>query len=157
MKKPWNLINTPVYSLATYSNDIVNMNICTYVSAVSMQPKKYMIAVYENTKTLDNLLQSDVAVLQLLHSSQYGLVKTLGYKKGMFYNKQSYMLKKDLLENWEDYQVLKNASARVLLQKIWHQQAGDHTMFLFNVIKYKSYFESCLTLDTLRQYKLIRI
>ena len=40
MKRPWNIIDLPVYSLL--SNDVngnINMNICTYVSAVSMKPK----------------------------------------------------------------------------------------------------------------------
>ena len=46
MTRPWNLLNLPVYSLATYQGEKVNMNICTYVSAVSMKPKQYMVAVY---------------------------------------------------------------------------------------------------------------
>lgn len=42
MKRPWNLANVPVYSLATYAGQKVNMNICTYVSAVNMKPKRYI-------------------------------------------------------------------------------------------------------------------
>ena len=81
MKRPWNIIDAAVYSLATYHNDILNMNICTYVTAISMQPKLYAIAVYNHTKTLDNLLQPSSAVLQLLHKEQYKLVKMLGKKE----------------------------------------------------------------------------
>ena len=45
MKRPWNIISPPVYSLVTYDEEgKVNMNICTYVSAVSMKPKMYSIA-----------------------------------------------------------------------------------------------------------------
>ena len=81
MKRPRNIIDAAVYSLATYHNDTVNMNICTYVTAISMQPKLYAIAVYNHTKTLDNLIQSSSAVLQLLHKDQYKLVKMLGKKE----------------------------------------------------------------------------
>ena len=52
MKRPWNIIDLPVYSLL--SNDMngnINMNICTYVSAVSMKPKIYSIAIDFKTKT----------------------------------------------------------------------------------------------------------
>ena len=52
MKRPWNIISPPVYSLVTYDEEgKVNMNICTYVSAVSMKPKIYSIAIDYTTKT----------------------------------------------------------------------------------------------------------
>ena len=32
MKRPWNIISPPVYSLVTYDDEgKVNMNICTYI------------------------------------------------------------------------------------------------------------------------------
>ena len=40
MKKPWNRINIPVYSVSSKYGEKQNMHICTYVSAVSMQPKR---------------------------------------------------------------------------------------------------------------------
>ena len=47
MRRPWNIINLPIYSLQTVdSNGKLNMNICTYVSVVSMKPKIYSIAIY---------------------------------------------------------------------------------------------------------------
>ena len=67
MKRPWNLIDLPVYSLLTLDEEgVINMNICTYVSAVSMQPKIYSVAIDYKTKTYQNLTNSQVAVLQLL-------------------------------------------------------------------------------------------
>ena len=80
MQKPWNIPDLPVYSLATYADGMVNMNICTYVTKVSMSPGMYVIAVYEGTKTLENISTSDIAVLQLLHEEQHGLVRLLGKK-----------------------------------------------------------------------------
>lgn len=157
MKKPWNLINIPIYSLATYQNGDVNMNICNYVSAISMKPKKYMIAIYENTKTLENMLISDMAVLQLLHANQFKLVKKLGTESGKKINKQTYLQKKNLLENWENLSVLKQVSARLLLKKVSVEPTGDHTLFVFDVLKYKVFDYNYLTLDILREKKLVRI
>ncbi len=157
MKRPWNLINLPIYSLATYRGQEVNMNICTYVSAISMRPKKYAVAVYENTKTLSNILDAEMAVLQLLRPNQFALVKLLGNKSGKIFGKHHYLQKQGLLEKWEGCEVLKNVSARILLQKNFHTKTGDHSLFVFDVLKYKTYSEDCLTLDILREKKLIRI
>ena len=52
MKRPWNIVDHAVYSLVSYDNENnINMNICTYVSAISMKPKVFMIAIYYGTKT----------------------------------------------------------------------------------------------------------
>ncbi|MCU0340081.1 MAG: flavin reductase family protein [Spirosomaceae bacterium] len=157
MKKPWNLINVPIYSLATYQEGVVNMNICNYVSAVSMQPKKYMIAIDSASKTFENLLHNDLVVLQLLHENQFNLVKKLGNESGKNTDKHAYLHKKDGLETWEGFTVLKNPSARLLLRRETHIPSGDHTLFLFEILKYKVYDANCLTLDILREKKLVRI
>lgn len=82
MKRPLNLSNIPVYSLATYDGEKVNMNICTYVSAVSMKPKRYMVALYHQTQSLQNIINSKRAVLQVLGKHHLPLVKILGKKSG---------------------------------------------------------------------------
>ena len=57
MKRPWNIVDHAVYSLVSYDNENnINMNICTYVCAISIKPKVFMIAIYYGTKTYDNLL-----------------------------------------------------------------------------------------------------
>lgn len=156
MRRPWNLIDPPVYSLATYCDGQVNMNICTYVTAISMEPKIYAIAVYKNTKTLENMYNSEQAVLQFLHPEQFKLVKNLGQRSGLNFNKQAYLKKNNLLESWNDYEVLKNTSARILLQKIEFKETGDHILFTFKAEKYKSYHPEVLTSETLRIKKIIR-
>lgn len=50
------------------------MHICTYVSAVSMQPKRIMVALYHGTQTLENVEITGEFVLQLLEEKQYNLV-----------------------------------------------------------------------------------
>jgi len=70
MQRPWNKANEVIYSLVTKDQDKnQNMNICTYVVPISMKPKKYMIALDPTTKTYQNFLHSDHAVLQILSES----------------------------------------------------------------------------------------
>ena len=79
-KKPWNRINLPVYSISSRFDTAYNMNICTYTSAVSMQPKQIMVAIYNDTKTLEIVDNSLKFVLQLLSAEQYRMVNLLGKK-----------------------------------------------------------------------------
>lgn len=156
MKRPWNIIDSPVYSLATYFEGKVNMNICTYVSAISMEPKIYAIAIYKETKTLENMFQTGRAILQFLHPVQFNLVRNLGQRSGLTFNKQQYLEKNNLLESWNGFQVLKNTSARILLEKIDFKQTGDHVLFTFRAEKYKTYHPEVLTSEILRIKKIIR-
>jgi len=113
------------------------MNICTYVTAVSMKPKLYTVSIYKGTKTLSNILNSDIAILQLLSLKQINLVKILGKKSGHTFNKSDYLIKKNLLSTWQNKIVLKETAALLQLNKINSLVSGDHTTFLFEVIKYK--------------------
>ncbi|MFN6037925.1 MAG: flavin reductase [Bacteroidota bacterium] len=156
MKMPWNIPDLPVYSLATYSGESVNMNICTYVSSISMRPKLYSVAVYFNTKTLENISCSEYAVLQLLGEEHYNLIKKLGQTSGLIYPKENYLTKKKLLTEWQGYKVLKDISAAVLLKKMWNKSTGDHELFVFEAVKHKSFTKGYLSLNQLRDKKIIR-
>jgi flavin reductase (DIM6/NTAB) family NADH-FMN oxidoreductase RutF len=157
MRKPWNLPDLPVHSLMTPGADnALNMNICTYVTAVSMQPKRYAIAVYEGTRTLANLALSDVAVLQYLHPDQIKLVRHLGQKSGMSFDKNAWLRKSDRLTTWRGYEVLAGASAWVELRTLDRWPAGDHELFLFDVIASKTLRPDVLTTTHLRDGGLIR-
>ena len=157
MKRPWNLSNIPVYSLATCEGEKLNMNISTYVSAVSMNPKRYMVAVYHSTQSLQNMRNSKTAILQLLGKQHLSLVNTLGKKSGHQYDKEAYLKKKRLLEVWNDKRVLTNCAAVMEVEKIWSKDAGDHTMFLFDVTRFRTNHGNVLMLDDLREKKLVRI
>jgi len=121
-----------------------------------MQPKLYAIAIYNQTKTLENMQQTETAVLQLLHASQYSLVNHLGKKSGFQYDKAGYLKKKDHLMDWNGFSVLKEAAALVLLKKISFQQTGDHVLYTFEAIRYQSFSENILTVELLREKKIIR-
>jgi flavin reductase (DIM6/NTAB) family NADH-FMN oxidoreductase RutF len=146
-----------VYSLVTYDGEKVNMNICTYVTPVSMKPKQYVVGVYHKTRSLRNLLKNKSVVLQLLHKSQVKLVNTLGKKSGITYDKDHYLRRYNHLENWKGYEVLRNTPARLLLKKRWVKTTGDHTLFLFDVVAHQSFDQEILTLQHLRENGLVRI
>ncbi|MEN9653372.1 MAG: hypothetical protein RL303_1092, partial [Verrucomicrobiota bacterium] len=50
--KPWNRVDGPIFSLATTAHGKGNLNICSYVTPISMKPKRFIIGVYKETKTL---------------------------------------------------------------------------------------------------------
>ena len=76
-KKPWNRINLPVYSISSRFENIYNMNICTYTSAVSMKPKQIMVAIYNDTKTIEIVNNSPKFVLQLLPHQHFYMKEIL--------------------------------------------------------------------------------
>ena len=133
------------------------MNICTYVSAVSMQPKRYMVAVYHETQSFHNIIHSQTAILQVLGKQHVSLVNVLGKKSGLRYDKESYLNKKKCLVMWNDKKVLTDCAGLMEIEKIWSKDAGDHTMFLFDVKRFQTNHESVLMLDNLRKKGLVRI
>ncbi|MFM7856718.1 MAG: flavin reductase family protein [Flammeovirgaceae bacterium] len=157
MQRPWNVINTPIYSLATERHGVVNMNICTYVSAVSMKPKRYMVALHQQSQTFENLQTSHRAVLQLLSVAHLPYVKMLGKKSGKTHDKKRYLEKHAMLQTWQGHTVLKDAAAYLQMKRLWDKVAGDHVMYLFEVEKFQSANGSVLMLDDLRKHKIISI
>lgn len=151
MRRPWNIPDVPVYSLVTSGAEGVNMNICTYVSAVSMKPKQYLVAVYKNTRTLENLEKGSSAVLQLLDRTHASLVNPLGKKSGKNYQKQRYLEKRKVLTDWKGFRVLKDAVAWVELKPLsCFDTGGDHLLYCFEAVGYKTNKEhSVLTMGQL--------
>ena len=157
MKRPWNLINLPVYSLLTHDQEgHLNMNVCTYVGAVSMQPKLYSIAIDYKTKTYQNLLHSQIAVLQLLSKQQLGLVRKLGKQSGFKVDKEAFLRKKDLLTTWRNLEILKDCSAALVLHKTNQLKiGGDHEMFYFKVQKFSSFSSDVMSYQDLIEKNII--
>jgi flavin reductase (DIM6/NTAB) family NADH-FMN oxidoreductase RutF len=157
-KKPWNRINAPVYSVSTAHGAAYNMNICTYTTAVSMQPKQFIVAIYEDTKTLELVKQSNRLVLQLLAEPQYRLIPLLGQKSGKKIDKIARLEKRSLISEWQGFKILKEALAVMELKIINSFAGGDHQLFLCELVAYKNLNEGeALSLDTLRAHQLIRI
>ena len=158
MKRPWNIVNPAIYSLVTYDEkDNLNMNICSYVSAVSLKPKIYSIAVDYSTKTYENLKLNSFVVLQLLSKSHLKIIRKLGKTSGYFFNKENSLRSKEILENWGEKTVLKDTCALLELKKMNEINIeGDHAMFTFSVSKYKTLSErGILTFKDLIDNKII--
>jgi flavin reductase (DIM6/NTAB) family NADH-FMN oxidoreductase RutF len=153
-KKPWNRVNQPVYSIASAANDKVNMNICSYVTAVSMQPKRFIVAIFKNTLTLELVKQNPQFVLQFLAQEQYKTVPLLGKKSG--YNTDKLSKLKEPLDTFHDFTILANCLAVVELSIMQWIDGGDHWCALCDVVRYKNLKEGKpLTLDYLREKKII--
>lgn len=132
----------PVYSLATYDEGKVNMNICTYVTAISMKPKQFAIAVYYNTRSLENLNKEKKAVLQILNKKNIQLIKPLGRTSGFKRDKDRYLDDKKAITSWNNYKVLKEANAYIELEVMDRQNTqGDHELFWFQARRFKTVHE----------------
>lgn len=157
-KKPWNRVNLPVYSISSKANGNSNMHIITYATAISMQPKRFVCGIYDGTKTLENVVATNEFVLQLLSAAQYRLVDLLGKKSGNQIDKIARLAKRDELMEWNGYQVLKNCLAVMQMKVVNQFDGGDHDCFLCDVVAYKNLNAGeTLSLDTLREHKMIRI
>ena len=156
-KRPWNIPDLPVYSLQTVSpQGVFNFNICTYVSSVSMKPKRFMIAVYKDTKTLENLEAGSEANLILLSKENINLVRTFGKKSGKDIDKFSKI--KDKTIDFQNMPVFTTAVAVMKLKPLQTLDAGDHIIYLFDLEKYKTLSQSpVLYLSDLRDKKIISI
>ena len=157
-KKPWNRVDLPVYSVSSKHAKQSNMHICTYVSAVSMKPKRFMVALYHGTLTLELVQNEKEFVLQILKEDQYNLVKLLGQQSGHTIDKMKRLEKRKLLTAWEDYQILTGCLSAMKLSVIKQISGGDHEIFLCDVVTYKNFNEgNQLSLEILSRKNIIRI
>ncbi|HAZ65307.1 MAG TPA: hypothetical protein DCY41_00970, partial [Opitutae bacterium] len=53
--KPWNRIDAQVYTLATSADGKGNFNLCTYITPISMKPKRFIVGLYKGSRTRSNL------------------------------------------------------------------------------------------------------
>jgi len=156
-KKPWNRTDHPVYSISSTDGKENNMHIISYVTAISMQPKRYVVGVYEGTKTLDLINKNPVFVLQILSQKQASFVRLLGQQSGKKVNKIERLKKRKLLTDWEGFPILKEAAAVLLLRATESFDGGDHRGFVCDVLAHKYLNdETILTLNYLREKKIIR-
>lgn len=156
-KKPWNRSNQPVYSISSGNGEDFNMHIISYVTPISMQPKQYVVGIYHDTKTIELVEKEQIFVLQLMAQEQYPLVGLLGKQSGHSINKIQRLEKRKLLIQWNDFPVLRDALAVLLLKCKTSLEGGDHRIFLCDVLAYKNLNDGTpLTLDYLREKKIIR-
>lgn len=157
MRRPWNRINLPVYSVSSYANGENNMHICTYVSAVSMDPKRFMVALYEGTKTRALVEQNGHFILQLLAQHQFTLIKHLGQQSGHKKDKLALLKKRALLEEYKKFYYLKDSLAIMECKVVNTMDGGDHKLFICDVLNWRNLNEgNPLTTGYLQDKKIIR-
>lgn len=159
MRKIWNRAPSPVWSLSTRDeNGKGNMNICTYVSSISMQPKMMMVAVYHHTKTLENLKRTPQALLQLLTADHTDIIHLLGRQSGTAIDKLVRLAKKHELDSYNQLSYMKDCAGYMELQIVeWREVGGDHLLGVAEVVSSKNLREApILTTDYLKEKGIIR-
>ena len=158
MRRPWNLTNLPIYSLVTYDNlGNYNMNICTYVSVINMNPKIYTISIDFRSFTYLNLMnKSSKNLLQCLSKDNINTVLTLGKKSGKTFNKSDYLNAKGLIGMWKGIHYLKNTSFLLELKNMKKiKDFPDHALFKFELNSFKCFNDSLLTFNDLVDNRII--
>lgn len=160
MKRPWNRPDYSVWSLSTIDQEgKYNMNICTYVTAISMKPKQFAIAVYKGTKTYENIKQSKTCILQLLGEHQSGAIRNLGKSSGFNKDKVAIVNKKHPIIITQDLAVMSDSLGYCVIEYDQIiETGGDHDVIIGNVISYKNLNEGeVLTTKKLGELKIISV
>ena len=159
MRKLWNRPDDAVWSLSTMSEKgVANMNICTYVTAVSLEPKLIMVAVYKNTQTLKNVSIGKTVLLQLLTEDLAPVVRVCGQMSGKNIDKISRLKKRYELLEENDLYYFKEAAGFMLLEvEQLLETSGDHDLLVGKVVKAKNLHDKpTLTTTYLKEQKYIR-
>lgn len=154
MRKLWNRPALPVWSLVTKDDEHgANLNICTYVTSVSMEPKLMLLAVYKGTRTLENLKSNRTVLLQLLAEEQASVVRVAGQQSGLKMDKWSRLKKRFAVAGLAGLPYLSDSLGVMQLEVIYeHEVGGDHVLFTAKVVKVKNLREgNILTTDYLKQ------
>jgi flavin reductase (DIM6/NTAB) family NADH-FMN oxidoreductase RutF len=159
MRKLWNRPDDAVWSLSTQSEKgVANMNICTYVTAVSLEPKLMMVAVYKDTQTLKNVAVGKKVLLQLLGEDLAPVVRACGQMSGKKIDKISRLKKRHELLEEDDLSYFQEAAGFMLLEvEQLVETSGDHDLLVGKVVKAKNLHDKViLTTTYLKAEKYIR-
>lgn len=159
MRNIWNRPADAVWSLSTESAaGIGNMNICTYVSAVSLSPKLMMVAVYKNTQTFKNCAVGKIVLLQLLTEDLAPVVRVCSQKSGKDIKKIDRLQKRYELSKQGNLFYFKEAAGFLEIQiEQMLETSGDHLLLIGKVLKAKNLTEAnILTTSYLKEHKYIR-
>ncbi len=135
-RKPWNQGPHSVYSISSHdATGRANMNIMTYVTPVTMHPKRYVLAVYRGTQTHKNIFENKAPFLiQALSHDSLPLVRTLGKKSGLTYDKHAY-LARHATRHAHGFAYLDTASFVLLAHPESYQVLDDHDLIIARIEK----------------------
>ena len=153
--RPWNRIPQPVYSLSTLHQGKINMNICTYVTPITMDPKQYLVGVYHDTQTFTALQATGQGLLQSLTIPQAPLVRPLGQKSGQSFDKHTYLKNKS--QRYHNLAYLPQSLSILHITVESWIPGIDHDLVICNVVSWKNLTNHTpLTLTYLKENKIIR-
>lgn len=159
MRKIWNRPSLPVWSLVTHDKDgASNFNICTYVTAISMEPKQMMVAVYKGTKTLENIRLQQQGLLILLSEELAGVVRVCGQMSGHSIDKLARLQKRYKFAYHKNYPYFALAAGYMEIEcSDFIETGGDHVLVPMRVVAAQNLHEvPLLTTDYLKEQKIIR-
>ncbi|MBI3967605.1 MAG: flavin reductase [Chloroflexi bacterium] len=120
-----------VVTTRSRSGDVVNGMTANWVTQVSFEPPLVAVAVENDSKTIELLRESAVFALNVLESGQRELAGTLG---------RAYAKRPDKLDGIATSPgetgcpILKDALGYVECRIVSSQSAGDHTLFVGQVV-----------------------
>lgn len=159
MRKLWNRPDAAVWSLVTQdAAGLPNMNICTYVTSISMEPKLMLVAVYTGTKTLENLQTNKRALLQLLTEPLAPAVRVCGQQSGKKIAKIPRLQKRFELSEHNGLPYFTQAAGFMEVEFIKPLEVeGDHVLFYGQVLHAKNLHDvPLLTTEYLKRNKFTR-
>ncbi len=159
MRKIWNRPDLAVWSLVTIDEiGNANMNICTYVTAVSMDPKLMLVAVYHGTKTRSNIEIGGRVLLQLLGQEHAPLVRLLGHESGHTVDKIARLTKRHKLQYKDNLPYIASIPGYLLAEvEQLFATTGDHDLAIVRVLTQKNLHDvPILTTNELRRRGYLR-
>lgn len=134
-RRPWNRVAQQVYSVSSVNREgVINMNIATYITPITMTPKQYMVGVYRDTQTHTNIFKSNRPfILQLFGTAHMHLVRPLGKKSGQSYDKAGYLSRRAILTQTEHGAYITDVPVALLLTPTQYISVGDHDIVVAEV------------------------
>ena len=134
------------------------MNICTYVTPISLAPKLILVSLYHHTKTLANVREHPRALLQLLTEAQASAVRTCGHNSGNQFDKLARLEKTHQINYSQGLPYFAEAAGFIRLDFQEFTEVGaDHTLGIGRVVGSKNLSDApILTTYYLREHGIIR-
>ena len=123
-----------VYVVTTRAGDKINGMTAAWVSQVSLKPLLVMVSIAPPRYTHTLIKESGVFAINVLTSDQVELAKRFGYKSGRKIDKLAGL---DCLTAARGVPVLPQAYAYLDLKLVHTFAAGDHTLFVGEVVEAK--------------------
>lgn len=159
MRKLWNRNPLAMWSLSTINkHGETNMNICGYVTNISMEPRMMLVSMYHHTLTADNVKETKRGLLQLLTTEHVDIVHTLGKQSGRQIDKIEKTNKKHPVKYFKGLPFMTDTAGYMELKFVdFLEVGGDHVLGIAKVTSSKNFSDKpILTTDYLKEKGILR-